>query len=237
MPLEKQQFRPGLTSADDGSECADYEGQQRCLAGGLDYGQVKKLRAIIRSRDLFQQGEAVYRMESPFKSIFSIQSGSIKTETCSHDGAKIITGFYFTGDLFGLDAVGDKTYSHDAIALEPTRVCELPFEQLQSACTDLPKLQCKLFQLLGKRVRVVNEKLECGHTMVAEGRVLKFLQYLAQNRELGRDGIIKLPMTKEDIASYLNMRPESLSRALAKLKQKGIICKHKNLIELAEKGE
>lgn len=230
MALENKQ------QSDEELGCAECEGLRRCLAAGPDYGQLQKLREVVRKIGPIQPGEALFRMEAPFTSIYSIQSGSLKTETCSRDGAKIVTGFYFAGDLVGLDSIGENAYGNDAIALEPTRLCEMPFDLLQSACTDLPRLQCKMFALFGKRVRQVSGNLECGHKMLSEDRILKFLQYLVQDRGLVEKGILKLPMAKEDLSCYLNMRPESFSRALTRLQDKGLICKHKHAVELTEKG-
>ena len=197
-----------------------------CLGEGLTDEQLHGLEGITSTRGPFRAGQAVYKMEEKFKSLFVIKSGSLKIESISHEGNNLVDGFYFRGDLVGLEAIGADRYQHDAVALEETWVCELPFGQLETLCSFMPRLQHKILLLLGQKIRNTNTAIVHGRYLSAEQRLLGFLQVLYDKNVLQHERFrrsVRLVMSKGDIASYLGLRPESLSRALRKLQSKGII--------------
>ncbi|MBA1446337.1 MAG: cyclic nucleotide-binding domain-containing protein [Gammaproteobacteria bacterium] len=112
--------------------CSECEAKRHCLGEGLSEEQMQGLRKITRTLGPFKPGENIFRVEDKFKSLFVIQSGAVKIETASFEGTKLVDGFFFRGDLVGMEAIGAQQYGHDAIALERTLVCELPFDHLES---------------------------------------------------------------------------------------------------------
>ncbi len=218
-------------------DCYQCDTRSRCLGQGLSDEHLHGLRQITHTHGPYQPSQAIFKMEDSFKSLFIIQSGAVKIETISHDGTNLVDGFFLKGDLLGLEAIGDMQYRHDAIALEESWVCELPFEQLESLCSFIPRLQHKILVLLGQKIRYTNDTIVHGRNLSAEKRLLNFLQMLCQRMVMQKDstiGSLKLPMTKGDIASYLGLRPESLSRALKKLQCDGIIRNHPKKIEFID---
>lgn len=218
-------------------DCSKCEARYRCLGEGLSEEQLLGLRKITRTLGPFQPGEAIFRVEGKFKSLFVIQSGAAKIETASFEGAKLVDGFFFRGDLVGLESIGAQQYGHDAIALERTLVCELPFNQLESLCSFVPRLQRKLLIILGQKIRYTNETIVHGRYVSGEKRLLFFLQMLCEKKIIKKNdntGSVDLPMSKGDIASYLGLRPESLSRVLTKLQSDGIIRNHTKKIEFLD---
>jgi CRP/FNR family transcriptional regulator len=208
---------------------------KKCIGDGLSKEQSDSISSLIKSRGPFQAGETIFRMEDPFKSIFAIQSGSVKIESSLDDGTPLIHGFYFDGELIGIEAIGDTRYQSDAVALENTWICELPFEQIESLCIEIPKLQHELLELLGKRIRYTNSTIVRGRYLSADKRFLLFLSDLYQRKGLvnaNGDKSVTLPMTKGDIAIHLGLRPESLSRALSKLQEEGFIRNRAREIEI-----
>jgi CRP/FNR family transcriptional regulator len=208
---------------------------KKCIGDGLSKEQSDSISNLIKSRGPFQAGETIFRMEDPFKSIFAIQSGSVKIESSLDDGTPLIHGFYFDGELIGIEAIGDTRYQNDAVALENTWICELPFEQIESLCIEIPKLQHEILELLGKRIRYTNSTIVRGRYLSADKRFLLFLSDLYQRKGLvstNGDRSVTLPMTKGDIAIHLGLRPESLSRALSKLQEEGLIRNRVREIEI-----
>ncbi|OGT92591.1 MAG: hypothetical protein A2286_12060 [Gammaproteobacteria bacterium RIFOXYA12_FULL_61_12] len=190
------------------------------LGEGLSKQHFASLMGIIRTRGTYEPGERIFKIEDDFLSLFVVQSGIVKIETVSQEGDNLVEGFYFQGNLIGLEAVGDRKYRYDAVALERTRLCEIPFAQLESLCSFIPRLQHRLLMLMGERIRQTNDVLLQGRHVCTEKKLLRFFQML---REKGQAERVHLPMSKTDIASYLGVRPESLSRALYKLKRNGHI--------------
>ena len=218
-------------------DCYQCDTKSRCLGQGLSDGQLHGFRNITRTFGPYRPGQAIFKMEDSFKSLFVIQSGAVKIVSILHDGTNLVDGFFFRGDLVGLEAIGEVQYHHDAIALEETWVCELPFDQLESLCSFIPRLQHKLLMLIGQKIRHTTDTIVHGRYLSAEKRLLYFLQILCQKKVIKKDnntGSVKLPMSKGDIASYLGLRPESLSRALGKLQSNGIIRNHAKKIEFLD---
>ena len=209
----------------------------RCLGEGLTEEQLLGFKSITRKQGPFQSGQTIFKMEDTFKSLFVIQSGAVKIEAVSQEGTSLVDDFFFPGDLVGLEAIGDKHYHHDAVVLETTWVCELPFDQLESLCSFVPRLQHKILIHLAQKIRHVNETIVHGRCLSAEKRLLSFLQMLCK-RNAGQKnvntGSVHLPMSKADIASYLGLRPESLSRALSKLQRGGLIRNHARKIDFLD---
>jgi CRP/FNR family transcriptional regulator len=219
-------------------ECHQCDLHSCNLGNGLSPEQLNSLNEIIHIRGPFQPGSAIYKMEDHFKSLFVVHSGSVKIQNVMSDGTKVVEGFYFSGDIFGMEAIGNKQYHYDAIALEPTWICHIPFEQLESLCCFNAQLQHRLLELLGQRIRQAHTIIGRGRYMKTDERLLLFLESLCKRKVMkdvvSRHESIYLPMTKGDIASYLALCPESLSRALRKLQDKGVIRNHKNRIEILD---
>jgi CRP/FNR family transcriptional regulator len=217
-------------------DCDHCEARDRCPGSELSQSQLKQLSDITTTRGPFQSGQAIYRMEDHFRSLFVIQKGAVKIESVSEDGANMVDGFYFIGEMFGVDAIGDDYYRNDAIALETTWVCELPYTKLETLCTLLPELQRKIFMMLGHQIRKINENLVHNRSLSAEKRVLQFLETLSDSNVVKKNHQcqMQLPMSKGDMACYLGLRPESLSRALGKLSSDGVIRNHARKIELLQ---
>jgi CRP/FNR family transcriptional regulator len=230
-----RQYNRALHLVDGKADCGKCDLSNRCLSANLSSAELNRFQQIIRIHGPFKPGEPVFKMEDSFRSLYSIQTGAVKVESVGQDGANLVSGFYFSGELIGIEAIGDHKYRNDAIALEKTWVCELPFDELESLCSSIPLLQKRIMVLLGQKIRHTNNVVVHGHHLSAEKRVLLFLKNLCESRGIQpveNSTIIPLPMTKGDIASYLGLRPESLSRALSRLQNEGLIRNHAKEIEL-----
>ena len=210
---------------------------QHCLKAWLDEELVDDIDQVTLVRGSFEAGQAVYKIEDRARSLFILQSGSVKLQKALEDGTNHVQDFYFRGDLFGLESVGSDVYGFDAIALEKITVCEIPYDQLDAFNVSTEQLHGMFSSLLGNKVRQSNHLLLQGRYMVAEQRLMLFLKSLCDRNLLqieNNRGRISLPMSKVDIASYLGLRPESLSRALSTLQRKGVILNRQKSIEILD---
>ncbi len=232
-----RKWKLGLRLVDEELNCNICESHQKCLGSHLRDDQLEELRSIVHTHIPYKPGETIFKMEDTFKSIFAIRSGSVKVESALPDGINVVKGFFFPGELVGVEAIGDRQYCNDAIALELTHVCEIPFARLEQLCGSIPELQHEILVMMGHKLRSRSTEFISAHHLNAEKRVLLFIQDLSQNQHTqstGESPTIRLPMSKTDIASYLGLRPESLSRALTKLQQNGTIRNHPKTIELLD---
>jgi len=206
----------------------------RCLDAWLDKALIKYIYPILVFRGPFKKEEAIYRKGDHVRSLFVVRSGAVKTNKTLDWGACDVDGFYYSGDMFGLDSLDDRIQGYDAIALEETEICQIPLKKFEELSTSIPKLQ-QLFVLeLANQIRRKTDRLYNERHLTAEDRVRLFLkETFERNREQihSNNGKFPLPMTKIDIALYLGIRPESLSRILTRLQSRGVIQNSTRYIE------
>ena len=184
------------------------------------------IRNLTKFELVYKQNEFIYKMDDHATSLYIIQSGAIKLERKMEDGSNHVSGFYFTGDLIGLESLGLEHYNYNAIALKETWVCEIRTHKLATLGeSSLPVLQ-KINTLLSLRLREIDDHLYSTRHLYTEQRLLCFLNALCKkNLEPIDDSatLFHLPMSKADIANYLGMRAESLSRAFRQLENLEIV--------------
>jgi CRP/FNR family transcriptional regulator len=125
----------------------------------------------------------------------------------------------------GLDALGSGHHACEAQALTRATVCEIPLTQLEHVCSKVPGLQHQLLRIIGQGINRDQTHMEMLGRRQAPERLALFLHGLSERyRQLGRPGDqFMLPMSREDIASYLGMVIETVSRTLTKMQDDGII--------------
>jgi len=192
---------------------------------------------VTRCHGPYQAGDHIYRVGDPFRSLMVVQQRAVKTEILSRDGSLDVTGFYLVGELFGYESIGQQQRCLDAVALSDTWLCEAPFYKFESLCLDSPALQAQVFSLFGDIIRRESHELRVIRNKRAEQRVLWFLNDL-QQRVIARRGDaprkIPLPMLKDDMARYLSLTPETLSRVLTGLQRNGLIRNHFKSFEILD---
>ncbi|MEH6626458.1 MAG: Crp/Fnr family transcriptional regulator [Motiliproteus sp.] len=202
-------------------------GVKLCLAFGLGKDTIEEFRSITTEHGPYYPGEHIYRQQDEFTGLYSIQSGSVKAETVTEDGRQSVLDFFLPGDLFGLDAIGNGFYPSDAIAMETTWVCRIPYEKLLDLCCRQPVLQHRLLELMGVKLHFNEYNGKIVRNESAGHRVMYFLYKLAERQCVNHPihGRINLPMSKQDVASYLGLTPESFSRTLSHLQNDGFLLK------------
>lgn len=226
---------PSLRLVKNRQHCDQCDTLELCTHAWLDDELIECIDPITLDCGIYQAGQPIFQMEDRFRALYIVQSGLVKVEKILENGTNHVSGFYFRGDLFGLKSIGRAEYGYDAIALETTRVCEIPYQRLAALGLSIPRLQQKMINLLGSELHQLDDLLVDGRHLNAEKRLLLFLRNLCErNRIQSRNntGRLHLPMTKTDIASYLGIRPESVSRALTNLHRQGVIRNHPKYIEI-----
>ncbi|MEM9014300.1 MAG: Crp/Fnr family transcriptional regulator [Pseudomonadota bacterium] len=174
-------------------------------------------QAVPKGRALMEEGEAN-------GSLYVLVQGSFRLTKHLEDGRRQITGFLFPGDFVGVRPTAANAYT--AEALEDSHVCKFPHNFLDAIAVDCPGVKDRLIHRGQTEYHKAQDHIVLLGKKTAEERVESFLQMVAKS--IGADdesGVIAtpLPMPRQDIADYLGLRLETLSRSLASLKKKGAI--------------
>lgn len=210
-----------------------------CLPHGLEAADLDRLDGIVQRPAPLRRGEILYRAGGPFHAIFAVRSGALKLFSGSEDGHEQILGFYLPGELLGLDGMDRDIYKCTAVALETTSVCNMPFNQLSVLCEKIPGLQKRLFRLIGREIGVEHELLLMMGQKDAEERLAIFLVTLAARfKKRGYSQTeFRLPMSRHDLANYLGLTPETVSRLFGRFRKSGLIETQRSLVKLLKMSE
>ena len=218
------------------ASCSACSMHQLCLPMGLDDADMNRLDQIIGRRRRLARDERLYAMGEPFRNLYAIRYGHFKTYQVNAAGEQQITGFQMAGELLGMDAISGDRHQCDAVALEDSEVCEIPFARLEELFGQVPALLRHFHRIMSQEItREQNVMLLLGN-MRAEQRFAVFLvnlssRYAARGYSPTR---FQLRMSREDIGNYLGLTIESISRLLSRFKKMGLVQVDKREIALLE---
>ncbi len=182
--------------------------------------------AVVQRRFALARDDRLYRRNSAFGALYQVCSGAVKTQRETADGGLVVTGFFLPGDLVGIEAISTDHYPSDAVAIADSEVCQLDFARLLSSCSGKPGLQSWVISRIGFYIRRKDNDLSWSTGLQTHQRVLRFFLDLYERLSGDREGprpVLELPMKKQDIARYLHITPETLSRNLAQLRREGLL--------------
>ena len=159
----------------------------------------------------------------PATAFFNLTGGTAKLYKLLPDGRRQITGFAGLGHFLGL-AVSD-TYAFSAEAIEPVRFCRFSRPRLRTLLDDFPAMEQRLLQVASSELVAAQEQMLLLGRKTARERVASFLMAQAKLGLLCQMPRTRftLPMTRGDIADYLGLTIETVSRTLTKLRTEGLI--------------
>ncbi|CDY79161.1 transcriptional regulator, Crp/Fnr family [Caballeronia glathei] len=219
-----------------GGKCSSCAMKRICMPPDLSADELARLDSVVYTTRVVKRGETLYRTGDGFHSIYAVRAGCFKTVLMHRDGQEQVTGFQLAGDALGLDGVYSDRHDCDAVALEDSIVCIIPFDLLELLCREVKSIQHHVHRLMsGEIVRESGLMMLLG-TMTAEQRVAAFLLNLSSRlkaRGYSPDEFV-LRMTREEIGSYLGLKLETVSRTLSKFRKAGVLRTHGKEIRIAD---
>jgi CRP/FNR family transcriptional regulator, anaerobic regulatory protein len=205
--------------------CSQCSLQALCLPATIGLEDIDRLDQIVKNRRPLKRGESLFRSGQSLGSLFVAREGAFKTTMTDEDGAHQVIGFQLPGELMGLDALGTGTHTCESVALTQATVCEVPLDKLESVAAQVPGLQRQLLRIIGQSIGREHSHLEILNRRSATDRIALFLHGLSERYlALGRSAdVFMLPMSREDIGSYLGLVIETVSRTLSKMQDDGLI--------------
>ena len=227
---------PNLNISALKANCSACSMHQLCLPMGLGESDMTRLDDIIGRRRKIAKDTHLYRIGDPFTNLYAIRLGHFKTFQVSPAGEQQVTGFQMAGELLGMDAISTEHHHCDAMALEDSEVCEIPFARLEELFGTIPSLLHHFHRMMSQEItREQNVMLLLGN-MRAEQRFAAFLINLS-SRYSARgysSTTFQLRMSREEIGNYLGLTIESISRLLSRLKKQGLLRVANREIELLD---
>ncbi|MEN9904322.1 MAG: fumarate/nitrate reduction transcriptional regulator Fnr [Pseudomonadota bacterium] len=205
--------------------CSSCNLRELCMPVGLSPGEMTRLDSVISTRKRVKRGQSLFNHGERFTSLYAVRSGFFKTCVTSVDGRDQVTGFQMTGEILGMDGIVNDQHSCDAVALEDSEVCVLPFDRIESLSREFSALQHHVHKIMSREIVREHGVMLLLGSMRAEERLAAFLLNLVQrlhSRGFSQSELV-LRMTREEIGSYLGMKLETVSRTFSKFVEEGII--------------
>ena len=203
--------------------CAACSMHQLCLPMGLEDADIVRLDQIIGRRRRLARDERLYQVGEPFRNLYAVRFGHFKTFQVNAAGEAQITGFQMAGELLGMDAISADRHHCNAVALEDSEVCEIPFSSLEQLLGNMPTLLRHFHRMMSQEITREQSVMLLLGNMQATQRFAAFIVNLASRYEArGYSGSnFQLRMSREEIGNYLGLTIESVSRLLSKFKKEG----------------
>lgn len=216
--------------------CADCSLRSLCLPAGIDPKDLERLDAFMRKPAPLTRGDKLFHAGQAFGFLYVVRSGSLKTVQPAEDGEIQVMGFHVPGELLGLDAISNACHQCEAIALERTSVCALPFDRLEQMAAEFPSLQHQLHRVISREIIHDQEHLAALGRRTARERVALFLCSLSRRMATaGYSGSdLNLSMSREDMANYLGLALETVSRLLKKLCDDAILAVDRRRVRILD---
>jgi len=196
-----------------------------CVPAGFSLSEIARFEGTVVAKRRIAAGQHLFSAGSLSGSLFAIRCGFVKTSITTDDGREQVTGFHMMGEVVGIDALTNGRHESDAVALEDTEVCEIPFLALENLSHDVPAMQRKLYQLMLDEIQRERETMLLLGTMRAEERLAAFLLNLGRRYEARGFSALRflLRMSRADIGSYLGLRLETVSRLFSRFQVEGLL--------------
>ena len=222
---DKWVIDPNLTSADfglDGLECETCPARVLAFCNELNHDELAELDAISADVSLKAPQALVYEGDEA-RYAYNLRQGVLRLSKMLPDGRRQITGFAFPGDFIGLSDARDHSITVEAIV--ESRLCRFDKTRLHSLCERWPHLERRFREMTAHELSSAQRQMLLLGRKTARERVASFLH------EMSRAAVhrgaaaspIDLPMSRTDIADYLGLTIETVSRTISRLVDDGII--------------
>lgn len=218
--------------------CSQCNLHELCLPVGMSAEEIERLDQLVGARRKVRKGQHLYRSGDAFEAIYAIRIGWFKTDVLLEDGREQVTGFQMTGEMLGLDGISTENHSCNAVALEDSEVCVLPYTQLEDLAREVDGLQHQFHKVMSREIVRDHGVMMLLGSMRAEERLAAFLLNLSQRFNARGFSPVEfhLRMTRDEIGSYLGLKLETVSRAFSRFQDEGVIKvqqKHICILDLA----
>lgn len=220
-----------------GVVCSHCNLREICLPVGLTKQELEQVDGrLVAGRRKVARGESLFQAGDRFDALYAVWTGFFKTTMASKDGREQVTGFQMAGELLGLDGIGTRVHEVDAVALEDSQVCVMPFDDLQALALEVNSLQQQFHRVMSHEIVRDHGVMLLLGSMHAEERLAAFLLNLTHRlRARGfSSSAIVLRMSREEIGSFLGLKLETVSRTFSKFQANGLLFVRHRQIQITD---
>ncbi len=174
---------------------------------------------ISMSEHSYKRGSEVYREREPAEYIYQVKSGVVRSHKLLPDGRRQISAFHIPGDVLGLENSSVHRFTAEAVVDATVRL--ISRESLDAATEHDGSLTMNLLSVTTTNLRHAEEHMLLLGRKTSMERIAAFL--IEMDKRLTAAGVLVLPMTRRDIADYLGLTLETVSRSLSQLRDLGIL--------------
>ena len=218
-------------------ECDDCSMNSVCQPVATTNQSFNLSESYLQRRIPSKNSYVLFNQGKPITDIYAVSSGTFKLCQNADDGEENIIGLRFPGELIGEDALYLKTYNYTAIAIGDSSVCKVSVDQMASCGKLVPEVQQNLIELLSRQsyVRQRNFQAYIGKKSADSLLAAFLLNIIERNADYtGCDDSIELPISRNDVANFLGLRRETLSRVFSKFQKEQLIQVEGKKIQLLE---
>lgn len=192
------------------------------VCSALEVPELERLRSIMTTVHL-EPGQTAIHEGDPADSLFNVVSGTVKLFKLLADGRRQITGFLVPGDFLGI--VLNERYAYSAEAVDRVHLCRFPRRRFETLLGEMPRLERRLLGAASNELVAAQDQMLLLGRKTAQEKVASFLRMLARRTARQRSPVtsIGIAMSRNDIADYLGLTTETVSRSLTRLKEAGVI--------------
>jgi len=223
-PMSRDQVLPTAAFAPTCStaECQECEARPHSVCAGVPEHGIRELEANVTHvttparGSILMEGDAAQHM-------FNVTSGTVRVYKLLPDGRRQVIGFLMTGDFLGF-AVRD-VYAYSAEAVTEVSLCRFSRPRMETLLQQFPGMEKRLLGMAANELAIAQDLMLLLGRKTARERLASFLLMLAERlTRLGRPANpLPLPMSRSDIADYLGLTTETVSRAFTQFKNDGLI--------------
>lgn len=210
--------------------CGVHCGHKYCVQrvpvfASLSIEELGHVASLIRHRE-YQKGEILFSEQDPLDTLVIVHSGSVKAYKITADGKEQILYLFQQGDFFGERSLfGEQTASYTVEALESVKTCSFTRDSFRALLHEHPEIAIKIIEELEDRIARMENALKSIGVRSVDGRISALLLDFADRygTNVPEGVLIRLPLSREGMASQLGIARETMSRKLGQLEGDGII--------------
>lgn len=198
--------------------CASCPVRERAVCGVLEAEDLASYRQIGWSLKV-KRGQTIFHEGDPATRVFTVTRGTVKLYALLPDGRRQITGFMFPGDFLGISL--DEEHAVSAEALDEVQLCWFPRNRFGEFVEAHPAMERQLYFMAAHELAAARQQMVLlGRKTALERLATFFIQLLERSERIGTGGTgsFDLPMSRSDIADYLGLTKETVSRVLGQLR-------------------